>query len=85
MQKRCEWLDVAKGMAIILVVLGHSAQYYLYPETFMQAPMWRIIYFFHMPFFFFLSGYASGFSNSNTLSAASVKKKATRLLLPYFV
>ena len=44
----CGWLDVARGIAIILVVLGHSAQYYLYPGAFRQSLMWSVIYSFHM-------------------------------------
>lgn len=40
-------IDIARGIAIVLVVIGHSgiSPYY-----------WNIIYFFHMPLFFFISG-----------------------------
>lgn len=40
-----EWLDIAKGIGIILVVLGHC-----------MFPCHQLIDVFHMPLFFFLSG-----------------------------
>ncbi len=48
MNNRIFWLDALKGIGIILVVLGH-----------MNIPkeLTIIIYSFHMPLFFFISGY----------------------------
>jgi len=46
--KRIAWIDAAKGIGIFLVVLGHTL-----PST---AKSMAIIYAFHMPLFFFLSG-----------------------------
>lgn len=46
--KRIPQLDIAKGIGIILVVLGHA----LPTDSFVRL----IIYSFHMPLFFFLSG-----------------------------
>ena len=54
--KRLDWIDIAKGIGIILVVLGHT----LVPqvrETGFAGFLWIFIYNFHMPLFFFLSGY----------------------------
>ena len=49
--KRIEWLDIAKGIGIFLVVYAHA-----------RAPYSSYIYNFHMPFFFLISGvlYKSG-------------------------
>lgn len=46
-KERDKSIDIARGLAIILVVVGHSGinQYF-----------WNLIYFFHMPLFFFISG-----------------------------
>ena len=47
-QKRLAWIDVAKGWCILLVILGHHhllADYRVY------------FYSFHLPIFFFVSGY----------------------------
>lgn len=46
-KKRKQWIDIAKGIGIILVVLGHVTK---------NRILIRIIYSFHMPLFFFLSG-----------------------------
>lgn len=49
-KNRIEYLDIAKAIAIFLVVVGHAAL------TF-DKPYWRIaIYSFHMPLFFVVSG-----------------------------
>lgn len=43
---RFEWVDIAKGMGIIWVIIGHT----------IALSHSQIIYTFHMPLFFFLSG-----------------------------
>lgn len=73
MAKRIEWLDSLKGLAIILVVWGHL-NIPLEAET--------IIYSFHMPLFFFISGYL--FKNNNRSLKEYVQRKVNSLLIPYF-
>ena len=46
--KRIEWLDICRGILIILMVVGHSTGLFN-----------KYIYQFHMAAFFFLSGYMS--------------------------
>ncbi len=48
-KKRTSWIDIAKGIAILLVFLGHTIS--------LPYEIARFIYFFHMPTFFLLSGY----------------------------
>lgn len=49
LMKKCEpWIDVLKGIGIILVVIGHIS---------LDNGMSNWIYTFHMPMFFALSGY----------------------------
>lgn len=81
---RCNWLDFAKGIAILLVVIGHALQYYLYPNAFNEELSWRCIYSFHMPFFFILSGIASSFSRTSQFELKFVLNKSRRLMLPFF-
>lgn len=56
-------IDVLKGFAIYLVVLGHViAQFYdSWADTLINQPSamfwWKVIYTFHMPLMFFISGY----------------------------
>lgn len=51
------WMDWAKFIGIFLVVFGHLLQRtgdWHYPEL---QELWNVIYLFHMPLFFVLSGY----------------------------
>ena len=48
---RIEWIDIAKGIGIILVVIGHN---FSDGENIIYLRKW--IYSFHMPLFFLLSG-----------------------------
>ncbi len=71
---------------IILVVLGHS--FYLFPA---DTPVIRWTYGFHMPLFFFISGYLLKYVHGDLaqlhLSGRSgyLTRKARRLLVPYTV
>lgn len=60
---RIRWLDAWKGFAMLLVVLGHIADGYLDAGLFdthsnILQTVYDVIYSFHMPLFFVLSGYA---------------------------
>lgn len=68
---RIEWIDIAKALGVVFVVLGHTGL----PEVFR-----RWIYIFHMPLFFYISGM---FFKPVTLDVA-IKKKGKAYLLPYF-
>lgn len=50
MTKRVEFIDAAKGIGILFVVLGHNHIKLEYPAVY------QVVYSFHMPFFFLLSG-----------------------------
>ncbi len=68
--RRDETFDVLKGIAIFFVILGHCNARYLYP----------FIYSFHMPLFFFITGY---FFKIRTLQA-ELRLSLKRLIIPYF-
>lgn len=74
-QNRLDWVDVAKGIGIIFVVLGHL--------TYAPQGDWvhikNAIYLFHMPLFFILSGYT--FSQKPNQGFA--KRRASTILVPY--
>ncbi len=71
---------------IILVVLGHS--FYQFPA---DTPFIRWIYGFHMPLFFFISGYLLRYVHGDlahlrlTGRKGYLTRKARRLLVPYAV
>lgn len=67
------WLDTAKGIGIILVIIGHS-----------MFPMHTLIDSFHMPLFFVLSGLT--FSAKSTFRSFVAKKQNVYFfLLPFGV
>lgn len=62
MSKRIMWLDSLKGLAIVLVVMGHVADGYLSAGTFPEYTkvfqyIYSFLYSFHMPLFLAVSGY----------------------------
>lgn len=73
--KRIAWIDWCKGFGILLVVLGHT---YGIPEV-----LHLLIYAFHMPLFFILSGWT--ISNNEYPIVTVVRKAAKQCLLPYFL
>ena len=72
MKERIAWVDTAKGIGILLVFLGHLVE-----DSW--PGMWA--YSFHLPLFFFLSGYL--FSTKDSFRDF-FKKKTKSILLPYF-
>lgn len=73
-EKRIEWVDIAKGIGIICVVIGHT--------EISDTLFGRIIYLFHMPLFFYISGYL--YKKQENMKA-HLKNKSIQLLIPYFV
>ncbi len=71
--KRLDWIDIAKGVAIILVIVGHTV-----PNP---SPLRHAIFSFHMPVFFILAGYTFRLKPWCELLSGSV----SRLLVPYVV
>lgn len=73
MEKRhYDFLDAMKGMGIILVVLGHVS---------LIEPLNTVIYAFHMPLFFFISGFLFFFSRKEHF----VIRRLKSLLTPYLI
>lgn len=77
MRPRNTTIDIARGIGIILVVLGHN--WMVLQE---RGELFRVIYSFHLPLFFFLSGLFLKDSGSLANFAMS---RADALLKPYFV
>lgn len=74
-KNRIEFFDVAKGIGIILVVIGHSS-------IINRLPILGIlINAFHMPLFFFISGY---FFKPNPNYRLIINKYLHRYIIPYF-
>ncbi len=75
--KRISYIDMAKGIGILLVVFGHSA----FPTP--EVNQW--ISSFHMPLFFLLSGILLAHTNAHEKPMQKlISKKARTILVPYF-
>lgn len=72
-QNRIECIDIAKGITILLVVVGHVSS--------LPIALNGILYSFHMPLFFVLSGY---FFRKETVFE-SAKRMFPSLIIPYLV
>lgn len=72
MKKRIDFLDIAKGIAIIAIILGHLG----------SNTINRVVFTFHVPIFFIITGY---FINKKYTIKEFIENKFKRLIIPYFV
>ncbi|MFQ3616997.1 MAG: acyltransferase family protein [Cyanobacteriota bacterium] len=85
--QRIALIDFAKGIGIFLVVLGHVLRGLVGPvleENALTQILDQWIYAFHMPLFFFLSGYLAERSVSKSWGAL-VSSKLRAIAYPYFL
>lgn len=71
-KKRIDEFDIAKGIAIIAMIIGHLGMKHVN----------MIVYSFHMPLFFILSGY---FLSAKDTFCHFTKKKFIGLIVPYYM
>ena len=80
-------LDRVKGLAILLVVFGHIVARQDPAHVHWYEPVRRAIYAFHMPLFFYLSGYVTWLTGQAQAPPAAwpalLRRRAHRLLLPF--
>lgn len=70
-EKQNKYINIAKALGIICVVIGHSI-----------SPINRLIYLFHMPLFFFISGYLYNDKYSSN-PILLIQKRLKTLWIPY--
>lgn len=79
-------LDIAKGLGILFVVLGHS-----FPNSLelsgASSILYNTLYSFHMPMFFFFFGLVSKklLTTNKNEKIEALKNRFIRLMVPYFV
>jgi len=72
---RIDYIDIAKGIGIVLVVMGHN-------DFALVSPFGhKLIYSFHMPMFFFLSGM---FFKPDAPFWGFIRRRFERVLRPFF-
>ena len=85
-KNRLNWIDIAKGFAIILVVLGHAIRDEMRVDSSVYDYIYKVCYIFHMSFFFFLSGYTYKLSkNKYGAGAGQIVKKSKTMLVPWLL
>jgi|GEM_PF-144327 len=72
---RLHWIDALKGIGIILVVFAHHS---------LPIALDTYIFSFHMPLFFFISGFLFDFGKYAESAAGFVKGRFRSLIVPYF-
>ena len=73
-KQRIAWIDIAKGIAILTVIWSHSLPYGSLPRN--------LIFCFHMPLFFIVSGFTLKPANSIKDLIVCTKKDFVRLIVP---
>lgn len=79
-------IDVFKGIVILLVIVGHIVQNSLTGGG-REHPLYLWIYTFHMPAFFFCSGFLNKANELRDIVSAKsyIIKKVYRILIPYLI
>lgn len=76
--KRIPWIDLAKAIAIVAIIVGHFTAFFASASPAADAAF-RLMDSFHVPLFFLLSGYCL----KGPLDRARAARLAKRCLLPY--
>jgi fucose 4-O-acetylase-like acetyltransferase len=87
---RNQYFDVIKGIAIILVILGHCIQFgsgekYFLNEQYFGNPVFIFIDSLHMPLFMIISGILFFYMINKYSTEEMLKSCFTKNLLPIFV
>lgn len=86
-KSRNQFIDMIKGCAIILVIMGHSIQYgsgelWNNSGAFFDNFLFKLIYSFHMPLFMIISGYLFFYSVNKYSFLQNTGKRIITLLIP---
>ncbi|MCR5107732.1 MAG: acyltransferase family protein [Lachnospiraceae bacterium] len=83
--KRLTYFDIAKGIAIILVLIGHlQGEILLYSPYIVYLCIW--IFSFHMPFFFIVSGMLIKYKNDRDRDLNSlITRRFKGIMIPYYL
>lgn len=88
-RQREAWVDAAKGIAIVFVVLGHVVASYqnvgLLTDAATFSYLHAFAYSFHMPLFFVLSGYVEAKHSGSGSKLRRMGHKVLSLGIPYLV
>lgn len=84
-KRQADVIKIAKGICIFLVVLGHTMIPSIRDNSALIFNIWTVIYLFHMPVFFAVSGilYEVNRDRYEANPAQFIRKKFKLLIIPY--
>lgn len=88
MRERNKYLDIIRGIAVILMVWGHCIQYgngtqFSQPDVFFNNKGFQVIYSFHMPLFMLISGFLFAYTAKKYCRITGfIENRILRLLFP---
>ncbi len=77
LNNRIEWIDIAKCIGILLVIIGHTVYYNVY-----GSGLRGIIFSFHMPLFFILSSITFKNSKDGNQFINKIQRGYKKLIIP---
>lgn len=77
---RISWVDIAKGITILLVIIGHTVK-----DGFYGSTLRGLIFSFHMPLFFILSCITYKMSKDDIDLKQKIKKAFNHLIIPALI
>lgn len=78
LKSRNNFIDILKGLLMILVIIGHFSFFEYESRTI------TLIYSFHMPAFFIIAGYLSHINENNTIKGI-ITKRFKSTIIPYYL
>lgn len=89
MKERVRWIDISRGIAIILVVMLHVMSSYqeagMYKDSAAFAFIHQLVYSFHMPVFMIVSGYLVAKGRRRGTKGQQVLQKLINYGIPYVI
>lgn len=84
MKKRCEEIDILRGIAILFMILIHTSYYFIADKTALFLWNWSQ---FAVPVFVFCSSYLffQKYRCTNISFVQYLKKRVVRLIIPYYI
>lgn len=84
-RKRLDYLDMAKGIGMVLVLMGHLQGEQIFELSPYIHPWCVFIFSFHMPMFFIISGILISIKNDEAKPLSEIaKKRFSGIMVPYF-
>lgn len=85
MKKRLEYFDIAKGIGVVLVLIGHLQGEDIFCYSPYILPMCEWIFSFHMPLFFIISGMLVSYRNDIDKDMKTIATKRFKgIMVPYY-